>query len=136
MCVCVNAYCTHVLHPKLYFQKTYQPEPDMLGDKNELQDELEKDMLIKELQKANHKKEVSSLASRLLKLTNYLFTQMDIIACREEISDKTSQIDVLKGLDKINKQLVTEISDLKVTKKGKSVGLQTDLVRLHLAYVL
>ena len=57
---------------------------------------------------------------------------MDINTYREEISDKNSQIKMLRGLEKVNKQLVTEISELKVTKKGKSVALQTDVVRFTL----
>ena len=59
-----------------------------------------------------------------------MFTQVDIITCREEISEKKSQIEMLKGLVEINKQLVTEVSKLKVTKKGKSVALQTDVVSI------
>ena len=58
------------------------------------------------------------------------FTQVKINMYLEEISDKSSQIETLKGLEKINKKLSTQISELKV-KKGKSVAVQTDLVRLH-----
>ena len=57
---------------------------------------------------------------------------MDINNYRKEISDKKSQIEALKGLGKINKQLAAEISELKLPKKGKSVALQTDMVRFTL----
>ena len=44
----------------------------------------------------------------------------------EEISDKDTQIQTFKDVDKTNKQLITEITKLKQKKEGNSV---TDAVR-------
>ena len=38
---------------------------------------------------------------------------------------------MLKGLEKENRQLATEMAELKVKKEGKSVTVQTDLVSSH-----
>ena len=81
---------------------------------------IEKDMLIKELQMKVHKKEVR--ASTLNEgIIMSLFKQEDIKKYLEEISDKDSQICILKEHDlkeyeKTNKQLLTKVTQLKLSK--------------------
>ena len=68
---------------------------------------------------------------KCFKLLIYLYTQVKIQRYREEVSSQRSQIEMLKGLEKENKQLATRIAELKVIKKGKFVAVQTNLVSLH-----
>ena len=59
------------------------------------------------------------------------FSQVKINTNLEEISDMSSQIETLREFKEINKKLSTQISAIKL-KKGNSVAIQTDLVRLHM----